>query len=76
MWHIRCFKYANFDFDLENVFYQVFTNCYPIGSKMKNAQNLLKFVQADISNMPISILMPKMIYIKYLRPVIPKLFQN
>ena len=36
---------------------------------MKNAQNLLKFGQIDISDMPISIFMSKMIFIKYLPPV-------
>ena len=43
---------------------------------MKNAQNLLKFGLIDISNMPISILMSKMIFIKYLAPVRPKFVQN
>ena len=32
---------------------------------MKNAQNLLKFGTLDISNIPISILMSKMIFMKY-----------
>ena len=45
-----------------------------IGSKIKSAQNLLKFGTFDISNMPISILMTKMIFIKSLQPVRPKLF--
>ena len=44
-----------------------------MGSKIKNAQNLLKFDTFDIPNMPISILMSKMIFIKYLPPVGPKL---
>ena len=44
-----------------------------IGSKIKNAQNLLKLGTFDISNMPISILMSKMIFIKYLPHVRPKL---
>ena len=34
--------------------------------KIKNAQNLLKFGTFDISNMLISILVPKMTFIKYL----------
>ena len=58
-------------------FYQIFTNCQaPIGPKMKNAQNLLKFGRIDISNMSISILMSKSIFIKYLPLVRPKLVQN
>ena len=40
---------------------------------MGNAQDLLKFGRIDISNMLISILMSKMIFIKYLPPVRPKL---
>ena len=36
------------------------------GRKIKNALKLLKFGTFDISNMPISILMSKMIFIKYL----------
>ena len=36
-----------------------------IGPKTKNAQNLLKFGTFDIPNMPISILMSKIIYMKY-----------
>ena len=41
--------------------------------KLKNAQNSFKFGTFDISNMSISILMPKMNFIKYLPPVRPKL---
>ena len=33
--------------------------CQNFGPKMKNAQNLLRFDQIDISNMPITILMSK-----------------
>ena len=40
---------------------------------MENAQNLLKLGRIDISNIPISILMSKMIFMKYLSPVTPKL---
>ena len=40
---------------------------------MKNVQNLLKFGTFDISNIQISILMWKMIFIKYLSSVGPKL---
>ena len=41
--------------------------------KIKNAQNLLKSGTFDISSMPISILMSKTIFKKYLPPVRPKL---
>ena len=34
-----------------------------IGPKIKNAQDLLKFGILDISNIPISVLMPKIIFI-------------
>ena len=55
------------------IFYQIFTNCWvEIGLKMKNAQNLMKLGWIDISNMTISILMSKMIFIKYLPPLRPK----
>ena len=39
---------------------------------MKNDQKLLRFGRSDISDMPISILMSIMIFIKYLLPVTPK----
>ena len=42
-------------------------------SKIKSAQNLLKFGTLDIANMPISILMSKIIFMKHLRIVKPKL---
>ena len=48
-------------------------NWAQIGPKIKNAQNLLKFGLTDISNVPISILMSKIIFMKYLPPVRPKL---
>ena len=41
--------------------------------KLKNAWNLLKFGTFDFSNMPISILMPKIIFMKHLPSVRPKL---
>ena len=41
--------------------------------KLKNAQNLLKFVSFDISNIPIWILMSKIFLMKYLPPATPKL---
>ena len=54
------------------------TFCWtPIGPKIKIAQNLLKFGTLDISNMPISIIMSKMIFMNYLPIVrlkfVPKL---
>ena len=39
--------------------------------KIKNAQNLLNFGTLDISNIPISILMSKMMFMKYLPTVRP-----
>ena len=42
-------------------------------SKIKSAQNLLKFGTLDIANMPISILMSKIIFMKHLPIVKPKL---
>ena len=43
------------------------------GPKIKTVQNLLKFGTCDILNIPISILMLKIIFIKFLPPVRPKL---
>ena len=60
--------------NVKNNFYEIFTTCCAQnGPKFKNAQNLLKFGAFDISNIPISILMSKVIFIKYLPPVQPKL---
>ena len=71
MW---CFEYPDLDIDIKNYFYQIFTTCSAqIGRKTKSAQDLLKFGTFDISNMPISILMSKMIFIESLQPVRPKL---
>ena len=44
-----------------------------IRPKIENAQDLLKFNTFDISDMPILILMSKMIFTKYLPPVRLKL---
>ena len=53
---------------------KLLTTCLTqIGPKIKSAQNLLKFGTFDILNTPISIQMSKMIFIKYLPPVRPKL---
>ena len=43
------------------------------GLKVKSAQNLFRFGLKDISNMPILILMSKIIFMKYLQPVRSKL---
>ena len=65
IWHIRYFKYANLYFDVKNDFYQIFTTWWAqILLKIKNAQDLLKFGTFDISNMPISIFMSKIIFMK------------
>ena len=44
----------------------------PNWSQNKSAWNLLKFGTTDVSNMPISILMLKIIFMKYLPIVKPK----
>ena len=63
MWY---FEYLNFDSDVKNYILEILTTCTAqIGPKIKSAQNLLKFGTFNISNMPISILMSKMIFIKY-----------
>ena len=62
-------KYVDLDFNVKNNFYEIFPNSYvQIGPKINYAQNLLKFGPFDISNMPISILISKIIFIKYLPP--------
>ena len=38
----------------------------PVRPKIKNAQNLSKFGTCNVSSMPISILMTKIIFMKYL----------
>ena len=60
------------------IFYEIFANySAQIGPKVKNVQNLLKFAWIFISNMLISILMPKWLFIKYLPPGRdPNLSQN
>ena len=51
------------------------TTCYAqIGPKTNSAENLLKFSLIDISDTPISILVSKIYFMKYLPPVRPKLF--
>ena len=68
------FRISQLDFGVKNYFYWILTTCpAQIGPKIKSVQNLLKFGTFDISNMAISILMSKMIFIKYLLPVRPEL---
>ena len=53
------------------------TTCWAkIDAKIKNAQDLLKFGTIHISNIPISILMSKIVFIKCLLPVRPKMVPN
>ena len=71
MWY---FEYLNFDSDVKNYILEILTTCTAqIGPKIKSAQNLLKFGTFDISNMPVSILMSKMIFIKCLPRITPNL---
>ena len=71
MWY---FEYPNLDFDVKNYFHEMLTTCSAqTGPKIKRSQNFLKFGIFDISNMPISILLSKINFIKYLQPVRPKL---
>ena len=70
MWY---FEYLNFDSDVKNYILEILTTCTAqIGPKIKSAQNLLKFGTCNTSDMTISILMSKMILIKYLPPFRPK----
>ena len=58
----------------KNIFCETFTTCQAqIGPKIKNAENLLKFGTYDISKMPISIFISKIIFNNYLPPARPKL---
>ena len=62
------------NFNVKDNFYEMFPTCLAqIGPKTRNTQNLLKFGTSHIWNIPISILMSKIIFIKYLPPVRPKL---
>ena len=52
---------------LKNDFYEISTSCSAeTNSKIKNAQDLLKFGTFDIWNISIFMLMPQIIFIKYL----------
>ena len=67
------FKYADLYFNVKNNFYEIFTNCQTkIGPRIKIAQILSKLGAFDISNIPILILMSKLVFIKQLLPVKPK----
>ena len=71
IWYIWYSNYVNLDFTVKKN-YEIFTTCLAkIGPKIKSTQNLLKFGTLEISNMPISILILKMIFIKYLPHVRP-----
>ena len=70
-------KFGLIDFNFKINSYEIFTTCQAqISPKIKNAQNLLKFGTFDISNMPVSILMSKITFMKYLPPAKPNQFQN
>ena len=63
IWHIWYFKYPDLDFDVKNIFINYLPIVKPqTGSKIKSTQNLLKFSTYNISNVPISILMSKMVF--------------
>ena len=66
------------NFDVKDYFYQIFSICLAqICPKIKRTQNLLKFGTLDILNIPVLILMSKIIFMKYLpsvrRKLVPKL---
>ena len=66
IWQIWYFEYPVLDY-IKDYFYQTFTTCSAqISLESKSTQNLLKFSTFHISNNPISILMSKIIFIKYL----------
>ena len=47
---MKFFKYADFDYDAENDFPEIFTNCQTqIGPKINREQNLLKYLTFDVS---------------------------
>ena len=74
IWRIWYFKYGDLHFNVKNNFYEIFATCYAqIIPKIKNAQDRLKFSTFDISNIPVLILISKIIFMKYLPVVRPKL---
>ena len=65
--HIWYFEYPDLEINVKDSIYEKFTTCLAqIGPKIKSTQNLLKFGKFNISNMPISILMSKMVFMKYI----------
>ena len=74
IWYIWYFKYVKVDFNVKNYFYETFATCYAQNSpQIKYAQSLLIFSPFDISNMSMSILMSKAIFIKHVPAVRPEL---
>ena len=75
IWNIWYFKYGDLDFNVKNNFYKIFTTYHAlqVNPKIKNTQNLLKFGAFDISNIPVLVLISKILFIKYLPPGRPKL---
>ena len=60
----------DFNFNAKNNFWELLGP--KISSRIKNAQNLLKFGIFDISNIPISILTSKIFLMNFLPPASPK----
>ena len=74
IWHIWYFKYADLNFNVKNNFYETFTTCQTqIGPIIKSTE-FIEFGTFDISNVLISILMSKMIFMEHLPIAKPKLF--
>ena len=66
IWPNWYLKYIDFDFDVKNDFYEIYTTCKAqIGPKTKGTQNLLRFETFGISNMPISIVISRMTFITF-----------
>ena len=67
---MRYFKYIDFDFNVKNIFYEIFTSCLgQINPKIKIAQ---KFV-FDISSILVLITISDKSFIEHLPEVMPKL---
>ena len=50
MAHMKFVKYADFDYDAENDFHEIFTNCQTqIGRKINREQDLFKYLTFDVS---------------------------
>ena len=69
MWY---FEYPHLDFDVQNIFYEILTNCSAqISPQIKSGQNLLKFISYyKYVNLNFDV---KSYFIKYLPPARPKL---